>query len=223
LNSPAGVARVLIVDDHPVVRDGLGMRIGGQQDMRICGEAEDVDEAMKLVIEQEPDVVIIDIALKSGSGIDLMKRIRLHGGGIRMLGMSMYDDNLYAERSVRAGAMGYISKQQATRDVINAIRQVLAGNMYLSDGVADRILHLARGGPEQISESPIDRLSDRELEVFRLIGQGCSTREVAEHLQLSPKTVENYRENVKTKLGLKDSNALIRQATIWTIETGNLS
>lgn len=214
------VAKILIVDDHPVVRDGLSMRIAGQRDMEVCGEAEDVADAMKVVRETNPDVVLIDIALKTGSGIDLMKRIKSHDESIRMIGMSMYDENLYAERAIRAGAMGYLNKQVATRQAIEAIRRVLSGHMYLSEDMADRILQIARGGTDQVEQSPIERLSDRELQVFRLIGQGLSTKQVAENLHLSPKTVENYRENVKSKLGLKDANELVRHATIWIMETG---
>ncbi len=213
------VAKVLIVDDHPIVRDGLSMRISGQSDMEVCGEAEDVAEALRLIRQTRPDVVVIDIALKTGSGIDLIKRINLIDNSIRSLAISMYNDSLYAERAIRAGAMGYLNKQVATRNITEAIRQVFDGKMYLSEQMTDRMLQLARSG-ERLEQSPVDRLSDRELEVFELIGEGNSTHEIAEHLHLSAKTIDNYRDYIKTKLNLRNSNELVRQATIWAVDSG---
>ncbi len=213
------VAKVLIVDDHPIVRDGLSMRISGQSDMEVYGEAEDVAEALDLIRQTRPDVVVIDIVLKTGSGIDLIRRIKVIDDSIRLLAISMYDESLYAERAVRAGAMGYLNKQVATRNIIEAIRQVLDGKMYLSEQMADRMLQLARSG-KRLEQSPVDRLSDRELQVFELIGRGYSTREIAEHLYLSAKTIDNYRDFIKTKLDLRDSNELLRQATMWLMESG---
>ena len=213
------VVKVLIVDDHPIVRDGLSMRISGQADMEVCGEAEDVAEALDLVRQTRPDLVVIDIALKTGSGIDLIKRIKVIDDSIRLLAISMYDESLYAERAIRAGAMGYLNKQVATRNIIEAIRQVLDGKIYLSPQVADRMLQLARSG-ERLEQSPVDRLSDRELQVFELIGRGFSTREIAEHLHLSAKTIDNYRDFIKTKLNLRDSNELLRQSTMWVVDSG---
>jgi DNA-binding NarL/FixJ family response regulator len=213
------VAKVLIVDDHPIVRDGLAMRISGQSDMEVCGQAEDVTEAIELVRQTRPDVVVIDIALKTGSGIDLIKRIKVIDDSIRSLAISMYDESLYAERAIRAGAMGYLNKQVATRNITEAIRHVFDGKMYLSEQMADRMLQLARSG-ERLVQSPVDRLSDRELQVFELIGRGCSTGEIAESLHLSVKTIDNYRDIIKTKLNLRDSNKLLRQATIWVVENG---
>ncbi|MDA1054670.1 MAG: response regulator transcription factor [Planctomycetota bacterium] len=211
-------AKVLIVDDHPMVRDGLSMRIAGQADMEVCGEAEDVNEALDLVRQAHPDVIVIDIALKTGSGIELIKRIKVLDPTIPLLAMSMHDESLYAERAIRAGAMGYLNKQVATRNVIDAIRRVLDGQMYLSEGMSDRILQLARSG-DHVEQSPVERLSDRELQVFELLGRGFSTREIAEQLHLSPKTIDNYRDFIKTKLSLKDGNELLRQATIWLVES----
>ena len=213
------VAKVLIVDDHPIVRDGLSMRISGQSDMEVCGEAEDVAEALDFIRRTRPDVVVIDIALKTGSGIDLIKRIKVIDDSIRLLAISMYDESLYAERAIRAGAMGYLNKQVATRNIIGAIRQVFDGKMYLSEEMADHMLQLARSG-ERLGQSPVDNLSDRELQVFELIGRGHSTREIAEHLHLSAKTIDNYRDFIKTKLNLRDSNELLRQATIWVVDGG---
>jgi len=213
------VVKVLIVDDHPIVCDGLSMRVSGQSDMEVCGAAEDVAEALDLVRQTRPDVVVIDIALKTGSGIDLIKRIKVIDDSIRLLAISMYDESLYAERAIRAGAMGYLNKQVATRNIIGAIRQVFDGKVYLSEQMADRMLQLARSG-ERLEQSPVDRLSDRELQVFELIGQGYSTGEVAEHLHLSAKTIDNYRDIIKTKLDLRDSNELLRHATMWVVDSG---
>ena len=216
------VIKVLIVDDHPIVRDGLSLRISGQSNMEVHGEAEDVAEALDLIRETRPDVVVIDIALKSGSGIDLIRRIKVIDDSIRLLAISMYDETLYAERAIRAGAMGYLNKQVATRNIIGAIRQVFDGKMYLSEQMADRMLQLARGG-ERLEQSPVDRLSDRELQVFESIGRGYSTGEIAEHLHLSVKTIDNYRDIIKTKLDLRDSNELVRQATMWVVDSGRVA
>jgi len=213
------VVKVLIVDDHPIVRDGLSLRISGQSNMEVCGEAEDVADALELIRQTRPDVVVIDMALKTGSGIDLIKRINVIDDSIRLLAISMYDESLYAERAIRAGAMGYLNKQVATRNITEAIRQVFDGKMYLSEQMADRMLQLARGG-ERLEQSPVDRLSDRELQVFELIGRGHSTGEIAEHLHLSAKTIDNYRDLIKTKLNLRDSNELVRQATVWVVDSG---
>ena len=213
------VAKVMIVDDHPIVVDGLSMRISDQSDMEVCGAAEDVAAVLLSRPSNVPDVVVIDIALKTGSGIDLIKRIKVIDDSICLLGISMYDDSLYAERAIRAGAMGYLNKQVATRNIIEAIRRVLDGKMWLSEQTADHMLELARSG-ERLAKSPLDRLSDRELQVFDLIGRGCSTSGIAERLHLSPKTVDNYRDFIKTKLNLKNSNELLRQATMWVVDSG---
>lgn len=211
--------KVLIVDDHPIVRDGLSMRITGQSDMEVCGEAEDVADALDLIRQTRPDVAVIDISLKTGSGIDLIKRIKAIDDSIRILAMSMYEESLYAERAIRAGAMGYLNKQVATRNIISAILHVFDDKMYLTEQMTDHMLQLARTG-ERLGQSPLDRLSDRELQVFELIGRGHSTREIAELLHLSAKTIDNYRDFIKTKLNLKDSNELLRQATIWLVDSG---
>lgn len=211
--------KVLIVDDHPIVRDGLSMRITGQSDMEVCGEAEDVADALDLIRQTRPDVAVIDISLKTGSGIDLIKRIKAIDDSIRILAISMYEESLYAERAIRAGAMGYLNKQVATRNIISAILHVFDDKMYLTEQMTDHMLQLARTG-ERLGQSPLDRLSDRELQVFELIGRGHSTREIAELLHLSAKTIDNYRDFIKTKLNLKDSNELLRQATIWLVDSG---
>ena len=213
------VARILIVDDHPVVREGLAMRISRHADLEVCGNADDVAAALQLVATTNPDVAIIDIALKTGNGIDLIKRIKARNDSVRMLVWSMYNETLYAERALRAGAMGYINKEHATDKIIEAIRRVLDGKVYLSEPMADQILHRAVGrGSERVERSPVEGLSDRELEVFQLIGQGLDTHQVAEKMRLSAKTVETYRARIKEKLNLSSGPELIRRSVQWVAE-----
>ncbi len=190
-------ARIVIVDDHPAVREALALRIGRQHDLEVCGEAADMGEALRLVAETQPDVAVIDISLKTGSGIDLIKRIKDRNHRVRMLVWSMHSEALYGERALRAGALGYINKDQATDKIVEAIRRVLEGKVFLSDALADRMLHRAVGGREEIQRSPFDALADRELEVFRLIGEGTKTAEIAERLHLSVKTIETYRDRIR--------------------------
>jgi DNA-binding NarL/FixJ family response regulator len=212
-------ARVLIVDDHPAVREGLALRIEGHPDLAVCGEAADVPEALKLVAETRPDVAVIDIALKNGNGLDLIKRIKGRDDSVKMLVWSMYNESLYAERALRAGALGYINKENATDQIINAIRCVLTGKVYLSEPLTGQLLgRLVRGGAEQARRSPVAALSDRELEVFHLIGQGLDTQQIAAKMRVSPKTVETYRARIKEKLNLKRSVDLLRHALQWVIE-----
>jgi DNA-binding NarL/FixJ family response regulator len=211
-------ARVLIVDDHPAVREALALRISTQSGLKVCGEAADVPEALRLVEATDPDVAVIDIALKTGDGIDLIRRIKARNQRIRMLVWSMYSESLCAERALRAGAMGYITKEQATITIIEAIRQVLGGKVYLSEAMTEKLLKRSVG--QDASRSPIDTLSDRELEVFRLIGQGVKTQEIAAQLYLSPRTVETYRDRIREKLDLADGSELARCAFQWVIENG---
>ncbi len=212
-------ATVLIVDDHPAVREGLALRINGQPDMRVCAEAADVTEALKAIAATNPDVAIIDISLKNSNGIDLIKRIKTHNSEVRMLVWSMHNESLYAERALRAGAMGYIHKEHATDQIITAIRLVLEGKVYLSEPMAtqmlDRIVH---GGKEAVGRSPVETLSDRELEVFTMIGQGQDTHSIAKTINVSPKTVETYRARIKEKLDLHNSIELVRRAVQWVLE-----
>ncbi|MDB5311327.1 MAG: two component transcriptional regulator, LuxR family [Gemmataceae bacterium] len=214
-------ARVLIVDDHPAVREALAARIGRQPDLEVCGEADDMSEALRLVAATRPDVAIIDISLKTGNGIDLIKRIKDRNDGVRLLVWSMHGESLYAERALRAGALGYVNKDQATDTIVEAIRRVLEGKVYLSDAMAERMLHRAVGaGREGGTRSPLDALADRELEVFRLIGQGVKTAEIADRLHLSVKTVETYRDRIRQKLDLTDGTELAHYATQWVLENG---
>ena len=214
-------ARVLIVDDHPAVREALAMRIGLQPDLEVCGEAADLSEALRLVADTQPDVAVIDISLKTGCGIDLIKRIKDRNDTVRMLVWSTHGESLYAERALKAGALGYINKDQATNKIVEAIRRVREGKVYLSDAMVESMLHrTVGGGPEEVTRSPLDALSDRELEVFRLIGQGVKTAEIAERLHLSGKTIETYRVRIRAKLDLNDGTELAHFATRWMLENG---
>src|SRR5271167_2027387 len=179
-------ARVLIVDDHPAVREALALRIGRQPDLEVCGEAIDICEALRLVADTQPDVAVVDISLKTGCGIDLIKRIKDRNDTVRMLVWSTHGESLYAERALKAGALGYVSKDQATNKIVEAIRRVWQGKVYLSEAMVETMLRrTVGGGQEKITPSPLDALADRELEVFRLIGQGSKTAEIAERLHLS--------------------------------------
>jgi len=210
--------RVMIVDDHPVVRQGLALLIDQQPDLEVCAEADSVADAFARFTECSPDLVIIDLSLKDGSGIELIKEIKARNEHARMLVSSMHDESLFAERVLRAGAKGYISKQEATGNIVEAARQVLDGRVYLSPRMSDQMLHRLVAAGDEADRSPIDSLSDRELEVFEMIGQGLTTRQIASKLDLSPKTVETYRENIKAKLNLPNGTALTRHAVQWLLE-----
>jgi DNA-binding NarL/FixJ family response regulator len=210
-------ARILIVDDHPIVRRGLRQLIGSEPDLEVCGEAADAPDAMQKVVETHPDLVIVDISLQSGNGIELIKQIKAYDARIKMLVSSMHEESLYAERSLRAGAMGYVNKEAAPESLIEAIRQVLKGGVYLSGGMTDRLLRRVVTG-EDVQRYSVENLSDRELEVFELIGAGLATRQIAEKLHLSIKTIETHRENIKAKLALANSSELARRAVQWVLE-----
>ena len=214
-------ARVLIVDDHPAVREALAMRIGRQSDLEVCGEAADMSEALRLVADTQPDVAVVDISLKTGCGIDLIKRIKDRNDTVRMLVWSTHSESLYAERALRAGALGYINKDQATDKIVEGIRRVLEGKVYLSDAMVQTMLQrTVGGGREEITRSRLDALANRELEVFHLIGQGVKTGEIAKRLHLSVKTIETYRDRIREKLDLSDGAALAHYATKWMLENG---
>jgi DNA-binding NarL/FixJ family response regulator len=214
-------SRVLIVDDHPAVREALALRIGLQRDLEVCGEAADMDEALRLVAETQPHLAVVDIKLKTSDGIELIKRIRDRYDHVRILVWSAHSEALYAERALRAGAQGYVNKDQATDRIIEAIRRVLEGKVYLSEGMTDAILQRCAGGARDGgTRSRLDVLADRELEVFRLIGDGVKTAEIAERLHLSVKTVETYRDRIRQKLDLSDGTKLTHYATQWILENG---
>jgi DNA-binding NarL/FixJ family response regulator len=212
-------AKILIVDDHPAVREALAQRISRQPEFRVCGEAAGIADALRLVDATNPDVAVVDISLKDGSGIDLIKRIKAHNDHVLILVWSMYDASIYAERALRAGASGYINKEQATDQIINAIHHVQEGKVYLSEPMAEHLLNRAVGGRKSPAGlPPSDCLSDRELEAFQFIGQGLDTREIAQKMHVSTKTVETYRARIKDKLNLGSHNDLIRRAVEWVLQ-----
>jgi DNA-binding NarL/FixJ family response regulator len=208
--------KILIVDDHPIVIEGLTDLINKEEDIVVCGYAKDIPHAIKAIKKLEPDVVTIDISLENASGLDLIKEIKTRFPDLPMLALSMHEESLYAQRAIRAGAKGYITKHEATKKVITAIRKVLEGRLYLSEAMKDKLLYSLIGKEEtdEIS-SPIDCLTDRELEVFSLLGQGKATRQIAEQLCLSVKTIETYRSRIKEKLNLGSGSELLRCAFQW--------
>jgi len=208
---------ILIVDDHPIVCRGLRELVADEPDLEVCGEAEDVSGALQQVKSLRPDVVVIDLSLKGGHGLELIQEIKASNERSKMLVSSMHDESLYAERVLRAGAMGYISKQESPDKIIGALRQVLRGEIYLSSRMSNRLLHRLTSG-QSFETTPIDNLSDRELQVFEMIGQGLATKEIAQKLDLSRKTIEAHREKIKSKLNLKTGTELSRHATQWVLE-----
>jgi len=206
---------VLLVDDHPILRKGLAQLINLETDMVVCGEAEDGPKAFELAGTLNPDVAVIDVSLKGSNGIELIKNLKARYPDLPTLMLSMYDESLYAERALRAGSLGYIMKEEAIEQVLVAIRRVLTGEIFLSDKMKAKMLQqLATGRAKQVL-SPIEALTDRELEVFRMIGEGKSTRQIATDLHLSVRTVEAYREYIKAKLTLKNSTELVQHAFHW--------
>lgn len=219
-NRKRAPVRILLVDDHPIVRRGLAQLINQEKDLEVCGEAVDRGAALKEIERTQPDLAVVDLSLQSSDGLDLIKDIREQKPGLPMLVLSMHDERVYAERVLRAGARGYIMKQEALEKVLQAIRRILEGDVYLSEAVQARLMRAmvaARSKPEQ---SPVGQLSDRELEVFQLIGEGLGTREIAGRLGLSVKTIESHYARIKEKLDLKSATELIQSATLWVASEG---
>jgi len=208
--------RILIVDDHPLVRSGFAQLIGDCPDLEVCCEAADMAEALKLVDDNPPDLAIIDLSLAGGSGLDLIERIKSRNPDILMLVASMHDETLYAERVLAAGARGYINKQEAQENIILAIRQVLAGKVYLSQAMTERLLNGLVDTRDE--KRDIERLSNRELQVFELIGEGVPVSQIASQLNLSIKTIETHQANIKKKLGLGSAHELNQRAIRWVME-----
>src|SRR6202522_4392184 len=202
---------VFIVDDHPLLRQGLALLVNREGDLAVCGEAEEAQTAMKEIAAKKPDILIADISLNGPDGLDLLKNLRTLYPNLPVLILSMHDESIYAERALRARANGYIMKQEATERVLVAVRRILAGDIYLSDRMAHKLLHQYISGSADIN-SRLSTLSDRELEVFRLIGEGRSTRQIAEKLHLSIKTVETYQAHIKEKLSLHSGRELVQHA-----------
>lgn len=207
--------RVFLVDDHPLVREWLANLIDRQPDLCVCGQAESAGPALEAITRQQPDVVVVDLSLQGQSGLELIKQLQTSLRSPRVLVLSMHDEAFYAERALRAGALGYVMKRAATGKVIEAIRQVLLGRLYVSEALAAQMAVKFIGARGQPGESPITQLSDREMEVFTLLGQGHETKRIAEELNLSQKTVQVYCGRIKEKLGLDNSMALIREAVRW--------
>jgi len=215
---PKKAVRILIVDDHPLVRRGLRDLIAGEPDLQVCGEADGAPEAMAQVNRLNPDLVLVDISLKRGHGLELVKQIKAHDPLIKMLVVSMHDEPFFAERALGAGAQGYVCKQEATDRMVEAVRSVVAGKVFLSPGMADRVLQRVYSRGSFPDDRPMASLSSRELAVFEMIGRGLSTRLISQNLQLSVKTIETYREHIKKKLRLKSGAELIHFATYWVLE-----
>jgi DNA-binding NarL/FixJ family response regulator len=210
---------VLLIDDHPIVRQGLSQLINQEPDLHVSSEAASAREALDSLEKSRPDVAIVDISLEDRSGIELIKDLRNRDPELPILALSLHDEALYAERALRAGAKGYIMKQEATEQVMNAIRKVLEGQIYVSERMASRLLDQFVGAKPGEDDSPLGRLSDRELEIFSMIGRGLGTREIANKLFLSIKTVEAHREHIKEKLKLKSGTELMRMAVQYALES----
>jgi len=216
LNSSAPKCKVFLVDDHPIVRQGLALFIEREPDLMVCGEAEDATSALQAIRESAPDFVILDISLNGPDGLELLKTLRVRFPNLPALVLSMHDESVYAERALRAGANGYIMKQEAADKVITAIRHILGGDVYLSDRLTKQMLQQFVNG--SISpRDPLAKLSDRELEVFRLIGAGHGTRQIADELHVSTKTVESYQAHIKEKLALRNARELVQYAVEWSL------
>jgi DNA-binding NarL/FixJ family response regulator len=209
---------VFVVDDHPIVREGLAQMINRESDLTVCGEAQEMHGALQMIEALKPDILILDISLNGPDGLDLLKNIRARDPSLPVLILSMHDESIYAERALRAGANGYIMKQEATEKVLVALRRILSREIYVSSRVASKMLQQFVGASSTSARhSPVDDLSDRELEVLRLMGDGHGTRQIAEELHLSVKTVESYQAHLKEKLSLKNLRELVQYAIQWAI------
>ncbi len=221
INNPVGEApeiakrRVVLVDDHPIVRDGLVQMISRQPDLEVCGEASSADEALGVVEKLAPDLVIVDIFLEGINGIELTKLLRERHSSLPILILSMHDEGLYAERAIRAGAMGYVMKQEASRTILEAIRTVLVGEVYLSDGIKEILSDHGSEYNDDNLGNAVERLSSREMDVFVLIGRGKKRNEIAKELDISIKTVETHRANIKYKLNCRSASDLVQSAQHW--------
>ena len=210
--------RILIVEDHEIFRLGIRELINHEPDLCVCGEADDVATARRLMGETEPDMAIIDITLKNSNGLDLIREMSASGKDVLVLVLSMHDELLYAERSLQAGARGYIMKQETSRSIVKAIRHILEGGIYVSPNIMENLLSRVRAGQDPLEKSPLQTLSDREFTVLRMIGEGKATGDIAETMCLSVRTISTYRERIKEKLGLKNAAELVRYAVRWMEE-----
>ena len=212
--------RVLLVDDHPAIREAVADTINGTMDMEVCGQSSSSDGAFRLVEKLEPDVAIVDISLEDAHGLDLVQNIRSQYPDVKMIVFSMYDENVYAERAIRAGASGYLMKAEPTKRLIEAIRSINRGEVYLSRRMASRILNKVAMGRTSEPNFAIDELTDREMAVFQMLGEGHSVQDIEERLNLSRKTIETYRRRAKEKLGFDTVSELLQYAVQWTYGQG---
>jgi len=213
--APTQPVRLFIIDDYPIVRQGLTQLVAQEPGFMICGQSAEGEQALKSIHQVKPDLVILDIALRGVNGLELIRQIKSAHPQVRILVLSMLDESLYAERALRAGASGYVMKEEATDKLLLALRQVLDSQIYVSKAMFDKILRKSSSPPPALQSSPIERLSDRELQVFRLIGQGRGTNQIAKDLSLSTKTIDTYREHIKQKLDLADAGAVREYAIRW--------
>jgi DNA-binding NarL/FixJ family response regulator len=211
----AAKIKVFLVDDHPLVRESLTSLINRQSDLIVCGEAEEPGRALRDIAAVQPDVVIVDISLKNGSGLELVKSIKARMPRLYIIVLSMHDERLYAERAIRAGARGYVMKRESTKRIVAAIHQVMQGRLCVSEQIAATFAERFVGGHQVLGESPVEGLSDRELEVFTMLGRGLETRQVAEALNISIKTVQAYCARIKQKLSIASATELLREAIRW--------
>ncbi|HKJ44713.1 MAG TPA: response regulator transcription factor [Balneolales bacterium] len=214
--------KIIIVDDHPLMRKGLSLILESEPDLEICGQAAKAEEALHLLDELNPDMAIVDVSLPGMSGLELTKHMLALKPEMIVLIISRHDEVLYAERAIRAGARGYVMKRVASDVILKAVRRVLNGGIYVSDEINERLLLGMASGHKRLTQSPLEILSDRELEVFELTGRGLGTREIAEKLYLSVKTVESYRARIKTKLNLSNANELVLHAVQWVEGESNV-
>jgi DNA-binding NarL/FixJ family response regulator len=213
--SPPDRKRILVVDDHPMMRAGLIQLISKQPGLEVCGEAGSPAEAMEVIVKSRPDLIVVDVSMKGSSGLEFIKKVCAIHGHIPTLVLSMHDESIYAERALRAGACGYIMKEEGAEYLIAALQRVLEGGIYLSQAMSARLLRTLTNPQTRNVDSPLQQLTDREFEVFQLIGQGRTGQEIAEQLHISPKTVDVHRFQVKEKLGLKSGPALVHYAVQW--------
>lgn len=213
--------RVLVVDDHPLVRFGVCSLLKTEADIEVCGEADSSRQALRIFEKLRPDVVLVDISLEKESGLDLIECLKLADPRVKCLVISLLDEMLYAERAFQVGAVGYVSKSEPLSEIVDAVRRVAAGRTRLSSDVSDHFFRkMAVSGFSKSPRSPVSGLTDRELQVFQLVGRGCETRDIARQLNLSPKTVSTYYENIKRKLDLSNKTELVRHAVTWLMERG---
>ena len=211
-------SRILVVDDHPLFREGIQQMINRNQTLKVCGEAASIAEALKVVAELKPDLVLVDISLEGGDGIELIKTLKATYEDLPILVISMHNETLYAERALRAGALGYVMKNESARTVKSAIFKVLGGNVFLSERMSASVLTKMVGGKREEAVSPVEQLSDRELQVFQMLGEGKPTRQIAEELELTIPTIHSFRTRIKEKLRFQNATELVLNANQWVRE-----